>query len=117
MSNCIATGLQSSSLPRLCQLGARVINSCSPLSGSHRHHAPRFAPLGLLPQPVHHYHVVEGIAFPSKPANPNSGACPKSVGPIPVVLGQRSEGAQAEKQETADDGHESHRNQMETAEG
>jgi DNA modification methylase len=31
----------------------------------------------------------------SGPANPNSGACIKPVGPIPAVLGQRSEGAQA----------------------
>ena len=45
------------------------------------------------------------------------GTCPKSVGPIPAVLGQRSEGAQAEEQETTDDGHESHRNRMETAGG
>ncbi len=41
----------------------------------------------------------------------------KSVGPIPAVLGQRSEGAQAEEQETADDGQESRRNRMETAGG
>jgi hypothetical protein len=52
------------------------------------------------------------MAFLSKPTNPNSGACPKSVGPIPAVLGQCSEGAQAEEQETTDDGHESHRNRM-----
>ena len=36
--------------------------------------------------------------------------CRKSVGPIPAVLGQRGEGAQAEEKETTDDGHESHRN-------
>ena len=45
------------------------------------------------------------------------GAFRKSVGPIPAVLGQRSEGAQAEEQETTDDGHESHGNRMETAGG
>ena len=38
------------------------------------------------------------------------GAFRKSVGPIPAVLGQRSEGAQAEEQGTTNDGHESHRN-------
>ena len=41
----------------------------------------------------------------------------KSVGPIPAVRGHRGEGAQAEEQETADDGQESHGNRMETAGG
>ena len=45
------------------------------------------------------------------------GACPKSVGPIPAVLGQCGEGAQAEEQETTDDGHESHRNRIKAASG
>jgi hypothetical protein len=43
--------------------------------------------------------------------------CPPSVGPIPAMLGQRSEGAQAEEQETTDDSQESHRNRIETAGG
>ena len=55
--------------------------------------------------------------FLSKPTNPNSGACRKSVGPIPAVLGQRSEGAKAEEQGTTDDGHESRRNRIEAAGG
>ena len=59
-----------------------------------------------------------GVPDPS-PARPGAvrGACPKSVGPIPAVLGQRGEGAQTEEQETTDDGHESHRNRIETAGG